>query len=117
MARGQGKNGYRDRITFHTEGERPFVNGWLRHKVFQKPETLAAWVEDNRKKDSTKSCFFFCVMRRMREKCAQEMYCVYTTREGGREKKNLARLRGRAFTKVVLLYPFRQLEIIRFLLG
>jgi hypothetical protein len=32
----------RDRITFHTEGERPFVNGRLRHKVFQKPEALAA---------------------------------------------------------------------------
>ncbi len=38
-------------------------------------------------------------------------------KERKEEKKNLARLRGRAFTKVVLLYPFRQLEIIRFLLG
>jgi len=38
-------------------------------------------------------------------------------KERKEEKKNLARLRGRAFTKVVLLYPFRQLKIIRFLLG
>ncbi len=76
--------------------------------------------------------FFLCDATNAREVRASHVLCIHN--EGGREegkvektsveekerkeeKKNLARLRGRAFTKVVLLYPFRQLKIIRFLLG